>query len=116
SADGETVPLTFGPGDSTFVIFRPPVGKIDPVVSLTRNGKPLAIIQHSPTILIQKATFGVPGDAIRTRDVRENIQTQVEHGELDIQVGDLVNSGDPAYGVVKTLRVEYTVDGKPAVV
>ncbi len=114
SADGETVPLTFGPGDSLFVIFREPIAKIDPVVSLTRDGKPLAILRHSPAIVIQKATYGVPGDAVRSRDVRGKLQAQVERGEFDIQVIDLAKDNDPAYGVVKTLRVEYTVDGKPA--
>jgi hypothetical protein len=114
SADGVTVPLTFGAGDSWFVIFRKPAAISDPVVSLTRDGKPIAIIQHSPTIVIQKATYAVPGDAIRSRDVREKLQAQVDRGELDIQVIDLAKDNDPAYGVVKTLRVEYTVDGKPA--
>ena len=115
SAEGETVPLTFGPGGSAFVIFRPPTGKLDPVVSLTRNGQPLALLQHSPAVIIQKATYGVPGDANRTRDVKEKIQIQVGQGELDIQVSDLATGDDPALGVVKTLRIEYTVDGKPAV-
>ena len=115
SAEGVTVPLTLGSGDSTFVIFRRPDGKIDPVVSLTRNGKPLAILQHLPAVIIQKAAYGVPGDANRTCDVREKMQTLVDHGELDIPVIDLAKDNDPAYGVVKTLRVEYTADGKPAI-
>ena len=115
STDGEMVPLTFSAGESAFVIFRQPAGKIDPVVSLTRNGKPLAIIQHSPAIVIQKATYAVPGDASRSRDVREELQAQVGRGEFDIQVIDLAKNNDPAYGVVKTLRVEYTVDGQPAI-
>jgi hypothetical protein len=115
SMAGVTVPLALGPDESAFVIFRRSVGQVDPVVNLTRNGKPLAIIQHSPAVIIQKATYGVPGDAIRTRDVKEKIQTQVGQGKLDIQVSDLAMGDDPASGVVKTLRIEYTVDGQPAV-
>lgn len=107
------VPLTLGPGDSIFVVFRRPVTEIDPVLSFTRNGKPIAIMPHLPAIIIQKAAYGVPGDATRTRDVSGKLQARVDQGELDIPVIDLAKEDDPAYGVVKTLRVEYTVDGKP---
>ena len=37
-------------------------------------------------------------------------------GEVDFQIGKLTAGGDPAYGVVKTLVVEYTADGQPSTI
>ena len=64
-------------------------------------------------IVIQKATYGVPGDVARTRDVRAEVQTIVDGGTSVFQVGRITESGDPAFGVVKTLTVDYTLDGTP---
>jgi hypothetical protein len=41
------------------------------------------------------------------------MQALVNGGEVDFQIGKLTAGGDPAYGVVKTLVVEYTADGQP---
>jgi len=109
---GLSAPLRFEANGSTFVVFRPQPKQFDPVVSFRREGQPVLPAPESSVIRIQKATFGVPGDLVRTRDVKSEVQALVNRGELSIPVGRLVEGGDPAYGVLKTLLVEYTVDNR----
>ena len=52
----------------------------DPVVSFTRDGQPVVPLSKAPVITIQKATYGVPGDAARTRDVLAKMQAWIDHG------------------------------------
>lgn len=112
---GISAPLRFEANGSIFVVFRPKQKQLDAVVSFRRDGQPVRSETKPPVIKIQKATFGVPGDAALTRDVKTEVEAQVNLGKFDVQVGKLVTSGDPAYGVLKTLVVEYTVDGQPFV-
>ena len=63
-------------------------------------------------ITIDRAVYGVLDDPKRTRDVRRQVQKLVDHGADDFQVASLAVEGDPAFGIVKTLVVNYTVDGK----
>ena len=116
TATGVRISLTLGASDSVFVVFRKAIGNFDPAVSLTRNGQPLGGNVPAPVIVIQKATYGVTGDAVRTRDVREKLVAKVRSGELSFPVGQMAEGDDPAYGVVKTLRVEFAADGKPVTV
>ena len=110
---GITVPLRFGPSGSGFVVFRQPVQGFDSVVRLLRNGQPLLETEPKQDGLkILSASYGVPGDAARTRDVRDQVQALVNQGKTTFQVGDLAESGDPAYGTVKTLTVAYYAAGK----
>jgi hypothetical protein len=83
------------------------------VVSFTRDDRPVLALTRPPVIKIQKATYGVPGDAARTRDVLTKVQARVDGGEFDFQVARLADGDDPAYLTVKTLVVEYTADGQP---
>ncbi len=110
---GITLALRFEPSDSTFVVFRQSSQGFDPVVSFRRNGQPVPEPTPEPARLeIQKAIYGVPGDAQRSRDVRSQIQALVDAGKTTFQVAELAQAGDPAYGVVKTFSVEYTVGGQ----
>ncbi len=113
TAAGITVPLRFGPSGSAFIVFRQPNGNFDPVVRVLRNGQPL--LETSSKVddfKVLKASYGIPGDASRTRDVRAQVQALIDQGKTTFAVGDLAETGDPAYGVVKTLAVEYVVAGK----
>jgi len=110
---GISVPLRLEAGESTFVVFRSPQKEFDPVISFTRNGQPVLSLTKPPAIRIQKATYGVPGDAQRIRDVQSKVQTLVNRGEVSFQVAKLAEGDDPAYGIVKTLVVDYTVDDRP---
>ena len=37
----------------------------------------------------------------------------IDAGEPSFSVAEMAQGDDPAYGIVKTLTVQYTVDGKP---
>jgi hypothetical protein len=113
TAEDISVPLRLEQSGSCFVVFRPQTNQFDPVVSFTRNGQPAMPLTKPPVIKIQKATYGVPGDAVRTRDVRTRLQAMVNRGEISFQVGELAKGHDPAFGIVKTLVVEYTADDQP---
>ena len=62
-------------------------------------------------IVIQKALYGNPPDG-PAADVTEKVKSIVESGSLSVDASN-GNFGDPAPGVVKRLRVEYTENGTP---
>ncbi len=108
------IPIHFEPGGSVFVVFRQGTEPFDPVVSVTRDGQPvLPAPEHKAKVVIEKAVYGVLSDPSRTRDVRAKLQAVVDGGELSFQVARMAQGDDPAFGIVKTLIVEYTADGKP---
>jgi hypothetical protein len=114
-ADGVTrIPIRFEPSGSVFVVFRQSKDPFDPVVSMTCDNRqvlPPPITKEK--IVIEKATYGVLSDPSRTRDVRAKLQAIVDAGELTFRVARMAEGDDPAYGIVKTLIVEYTAGGKP---
>ncbi len=59
---------------------------------------------------ITRAEYG-SGD--RNFDVTARLNSQVQNGRLDMQVNNNTMGGDPARGIAKRLRVEYTYDGRP---
>ena len=113
TATGISIPLRLEASGSTFVVFRPQVKPADSVVSFQRDGQPVVPLTTPPVIKIQKATYGVPGDAVRIRDVLAKVQALVAGGELGFQVSQLAQGDDPAFGTVKTLALEYTANGQP---
>jgi len=97
-----------------FVVFRKSSAGSDPVVAVQRNGQAAwSLADKGGKITVSKATYGVPGDAQRTRDVTAKLQRIVAGGETNIRVDRMADGDDPAYGVVKTLTVEALIDGKP---
>ena len=79
-----------------------------------RDTRPAATNTPPPAkLVVLKATYGVPGDAKRSRDVRERLQKQIDAGERLLAVVRLADGDDPASGVVKMLEAECTADGKP---
>ena len=91
-----------------------PAPAADAVVAISRDGKPvMGSSRPSPKIVVQNAVYGVSGDAARTRNVTGRVQKMTRQGEFSFQVARMAEDGDPAYGIVKTLTVEYTVNGKP---
>ncbi|MGZ5554729.1 MAG: glycosyl hydrolase [Candidatus Aminicenantales bacterium] len=106
------IPISFEPSGSVFVVFRKNAQDVDPVVSVTVDGKP-AIPAPAPEFVIRivKAVYGVPGDPARTRDVAAKLQAILDGGESSFVVSRLAAGDDPAYNVVKTLDAEYTISG-----
>ena len=105
------LPLRFEPSGSLFIVFRPGAPAFDPAVAFTRNGAPVGA-QDSGKIEIQQATYGVPGDAAQTRDVKAKVQALVDAGTFSFKVARLAEGDDPAYGTVKTVTIAYTSNGK----
>lgn len=68
---------------------------------------------QSARIRIERASYGVAGDATRRADVRQPLQELVAGSGGAFLVAELARRGDPAPNVVKTLDVDYTVDGIP---
>jgi hypothetical protein len=113
------VPLRVESTESVFVVFRPSQETVDPVVSITRDGQIIQQASQQPiqpvgeNFVVQRASYGVPGDPARTRDVKARVQALVDGGQFEFSVSSLAAGDDPAFGAVKTLDMDYTVDGKP---
>jgi hypothetical protein len=63
-------------------------------------------------LTIDKAQYGVLDDPKRARDVQAKLQALVDAGESSFRVARMAEGDDPAYLVVKTLKVEYTLNGQ----
>lgn len=113
TAAGISIPLRLEASGSVFVVFRPSTKRFDPVIGFTLDGQPVIPPMKSVAIQIQKASYGVPGDPARTRDVTAKVRTLAKDPDVEFLVASLAAGDDPAYGVVKTLEVEYTADGQP---
>ncbi len=108
------VVVPFEPSGSVFVVFRERAGKSDPVVLLKRDGKPLLSAAPEPRMKVNvlKARYGVLDDPARTRDVTAKIQSKADNGEYAIQASSLAQGDDPAPEVLKSLVVDYAIEGK----
>ncbi len=107
------VSLQFPPSGSVFVLFRNSDKGFDPIVEVSRDGRPILSTTLSiPKIIIEKAVYGVLNDPQRTREVRAKVQQLLDRGETNIHVARLAEGDDPASGIVKTLVVDYTFDGQ----
>jgi hypothetical protein len=63
-------------------------------------------------VKVEKARYGVLDDPKRTRDVRDKLQRLLDAGESSFPVARMAEGDDPAVMIVKTLEVEYSLDGK----
>ncbi len=110
------IPLHLTGTQSVFVVFRPlsrmKRGGTDHAVSLTRNGAPLETAQKNSLPVITRAVYGVLSDPARTRNVQAKLQALIAGDGTEFQVGALAVGGDPAYGTVKTLQIDYTLKGR----
>jgi hypothetical protein len=107
-----TIPIAFDPVGSVFVVFRQKA-PADHAVSISLDGRPLPLpIVTKPAVEIRKATYGVPGDAAKSRDATAEVKQRIADGTDTLPVGDFNKGGDPAVGTVKTLTVDYLIDGQ----
>ncbi len=115
-AGSTSVLMPLGPSGSVFVIFCQ-AGKSDHVLAVSRDGKQILSMAGRPSakIVIEKATYGILDDPARTRDVKEKAQHAADSGTGSFRVSDMAAGDDPAYGIAKTLVIEYTIDGKHAI-
>ncbi len=108
-SDRTAVQLFLNATQSAFVVFRP--AKAGEATLLAVEGAGPAA-SAGPSAEVIRATWGPAGDATRTKDVTAFVRRKVSRGQAAFPVLDLVATGDPAYGTVKTLTVEYAVGGK----
>ena len=111
--DGVTrVPIHLDSTESVFVIFRG-MTAIDPVTSVTLDGQPiLPSTSKRPVIIVQKASYGIAGDLAGTRDVRSQVQAIIDGGGSRFEVADLDKESGHSPDIVKTLTMDYTVNGR----
>jgi hypothetical protein len=72
----------------------------------------LRLTADAVKVQVEKARYGVLDDPKRTRDVRDKLQRLLDAGETSFAVARMAEGDDPAVMVVKTLEVEYSIDGK----
>jgi hypothetical protein len=79
------------------------------------DGKPILSTSAEPPskIVVRKAAYGVLGDPLRTRDVRAKVQQIVDAGGDRFEVARLAAGDDPAFGIVKTLVMDYSIGDLP---
>ncbi|MBI3852842.1 MAG: hypothetical protein HY298_21515 [Verrucomicrobia bacterium] len=92
------------------------------VVDYTIDGKPYTVQARDPETIhltreavqvkVEKARYGVLDDPQRTRDVREKLQRLVDAGVSSFVVARMAEGDDPAVLVVKTLKLDATVNGE----
>ncbi len=122
--DAQTVEvdLPLEPSESVLLVFngekRPLPARIDaktkparPPIEV-RATRPAVAKAKPERLVVVSATYGVPGDANRTRDVRARLQKIIDGGAYHFTVSELARGDDPAYGVVKTLVAECTAGGR----
>ena len=107
------VPLRLEAAESVFVVFRPRQSPLDPVVSMTCDGRKLAEKGSMAKIVVLKAAYGPPGDPARTRNVKAKLQWLFDTGGPILWIPKLAEGDDPAINVVKTLDADLLVNGKP---
>ncbi|MCX6872728.1 MAG: glycosyl hydrolase [Verrucomicrobia bacterium] len=120
--DGEVaeIDLTLQPSESVLLVFQATKRALPLRGAVTVATREIPVCDARPATdktppakwVVVKATYGIPGDAQRSRDVRERLQKIIDAGERSLQVGNLAEGDDPANGVVKTLVAECTVGDK----
>ena len=112
SVEGRTkVRLDFDPAGSVFVIFRQAADNTDHLVAA--SGSFAAEPVRGPKLEIQHAIYTAIDDA-GAMDVTAKLSGLVHDGQLSVVVNNKVLGRDPALLHKKELRVDYTLDGKPA--
>jgi hypothetical protein len=109
------VPIRFDPAGSVFVVFRKPATSADQVVDLRRNGEPALNVAppSAHTLEIREAVYGVLSVELQDMvEVTQQLRALVTDNTLSVRATNGL-AGDPAPNIVKQMRVEYTLDGKP---
>ncbi|MDR1958287.1 MAG: hypothetical protein LBQ54_04480, partial [Planctomycetaceae bacterium] len=115
---GTAVMLPLQATESVFVVFRKETApKTDAIVTVSHNGTVLGNLKEPaagqwPEIKIVRAKYGPPGDTGRTIDVQEKLQKLVDSGVHRFPAAEMAKPVDPAYKVLKTLDLEWEIDGK----
>jgi hypothetical protein len=103
------IELAFAPEEAYFIVFREP-SKDD--VQFTSIAQEINVQDEPlPGLEILRAEYGqfmLPGIA----DITEIISSHIHDGHINVQTGNGLAGGDPCFGIPKTTRVAYTINGK----
>ncbi len=103
------VTLPFDPAGSIFVVFRKSI-PTDHWMAVKHSGGASQPAERRR--LTVRGAWYEPADGRPGADVTAKVKALVQQGETAIPATNEL-FGDPAYNVVKRLRVEYTLNGKP---
>jgi hypothetical protein len=86
----------------------------DTIVTILHNGKPVADLSDSGarrSLKILRASYGPLNDPGHTLDATDAVRQLVAEGRTEIPVAEITRRiGDPQFGVVKTLTIEFSRD------
>ena len=109
------LPLRLEPYESVFVVFRPGQASFDPAVSVTHEGRSIGPRPSTPAkIVVKKAVYSAAAGSAATRDVTAKVQAIVDRGERRFAAWRLSEGDDPGVQALKTLSIDYTLDGRPS--
>ena len=77
-----------------------------------RTRSTIHLTPNAVKVTVEKARYGVLDDPKRTRDVRQKLQALWTPGKPASLVARMAEGDDPAFLVVKTLEVEYSLNGQ----
>jgi alpha-L-rhamnosidase len=75
---------------------------------------PSSRLEPPPEVFLVRAVYGVAGNPEQQIDLTEKVRERIAAGTFRLRAENDLAGGDPAYGVVKTLELDYTLDGEPA--
>jgi hypothetical protein len=112
-SDGLTrVPISFDPSGSVFVVFRNP-SSLEHVTSIkrtaigpSRNKKPASELK------ILSALYGDFAEANNCKVVTSHVLKQLANDNLVVKASNGELGGDPAFGTIKELLINYEVNGE----
>ena len=108
---GTQLTLDFSPEEAYFVVFHQRSGSDQQFTDFTEempeyDKRPVAGLS------ITKAEYGqMPMKGVM--DITDILQDKIHNGQLNEVAGNGLAGGDPIFGTVKELLVEYTIGGKP---
>ncbi len=105
-----SIPVSFSPAGSVFVVFREAPRPADWVTELRTPQADAARIASLPKVTIVKAVYR-PIDETTGKDVTSPIRQAWTNAE-PLRVTNESMGGDPKFGTVKELAIDYVVDGK----
>lgn len=108
---GVEVDIPLESDGSVFVVFRRPIAGEPHVASVVATPAD-RVGQPAKTLRILRAEYGALGQPGKTMDVTRVLSSLVQDGSLQITASNGEMGGDPAYNIVKSLRVEYEFGGE----
>ena len=103
------VPLQLTPGQSLFVVFRRPAPK-NHLVSMTSATE---VADRARALVITRAIYGDLAGNGGTRDITPQVTRAIQDNQLDLIIENALAGTDPAVNILKSAKIDYTIDGKP---